>query len=224
MYSAAFRGDGPTDELKSAFKRMKAAGCTVLVTGELSEPAQRQITRRVMGDPRMDRARVLALLGQAPDADEWFPGDVTSADPDAHVIEIEDEDRSAAAASAPDELPPLPERSDLAGDLANRIDTILEGRNLLPPQLRVVVAPAYYDPSAEETIVQLVSVLNRIDGMTFLYLPRASVDELDPAVTGRVDGIIDIRTKHADEPEHRWIVMEDGLDEKIETEWFPVEK
>lgn len=232
MYSAIFRGDGPVDDVRSAFMRMKATGCTILVVGELSEPAQCQLSRRVMGEPNMDRTRILAQLGQPSDVESWFPGDVTPESDDSHVIEIEDAGRSAsaAAASSSEEPSPLPERSDLASELAERIDAILEGRDLEPPELRVVAASAYYDPSAGQTIEQLVSVLNLIDGMTFLFLPRASVDDLDSALTDRVDALIDVRTKHADQPEHRWILFDEELEKNLDadengfkTEWLPVD-
>lgn len=205
------------DELQGAFRRLKRRGCSVLVVGELSEPAQRQVSRRVMGAPELDRLRILVLLGRTPEADGWFPEGVSPSATGSHVIEIEDAGRSAAATV--EETPPLPERPDLAGDLAERFDAILDQRDTSPGEVRVVIAPAYYDPSAGELLERLGSLMNLIDGMTYLFLPRAAVDDLDPALTDTVDALVEVRTKRAGEPEHRWILLEENL----ETEWIPVQ-
>ena len=220
MESASFRGGGPVDDLSDALGHLKKAGCSVLVVGDLAGPVQRLVSKRVMGEPGLDRVRILATVGRLSGASEWFPGHVSTASSDSHVIDLEGFDRSTASTSTREDAI----RPDVTSDAVERFDVRLQAAleehpDTKPEELRVVIAPASYSSLSDETIDEFIASVNAVDGLTYLFLPGKQIWDLETEWADRVDALMDVRTDHLGTPEHRWVI----LDERLESGWLPVQ-
>ena len=219
MVPPVSRGVSSVDELNAALYRLKRDGCTVLVGGDVPELVQRVFSRRVMGEPGVYRLRILALLGRTPDPDDWFPGLVTARSNDSHLVDLQDYDRNMAAV-APQVEEPLPARNaeHVAGTVEESVEGFLRDRYPLPEELRLVAAPGHGQLASTRTIHELVEVLADIEGVTYLVLPERSPRTIDDNVLEQVDAFVMVRPRYPGEPEHRWIIFEEG----IETGWLPL--
>jgi len=109
---------GPDSTLSAALAELDD-GCSVLVTGDVSEEAYRVASSRYFGAPHRCRQRVLALTtggAEAPDA--WFPDGVDAADDDdATVVRLDGAVRDPTVASgwdasSPDAVDPVSDGTD----------------------------------------------------------------------------------------------------------------
>lgn len=226
------RGETSVEDLRLAFRKLKSHGCVVLVCGDLPGPVQRVVSRRVMGDPSLRRVRFLALLTAPGTVDEWFPGAVSAADADVRVLDFSDRTRGVAArpdrrSTGTDREPPgrRPAHGAVVEELAASVSELTRERELAPEQLRVVVVPVDTRPTGRgsRAVLDLLSLLDSLDGMSYVFVPGRSVSDLAPEFRERADACIDVRADCVDDPEHRWIISGDVTGDVVETEWIPVE-
>ncbi|MXR42358.1 hypothetical protein GRX01_13545 [Halobaculum sp. WSA2] len=115
---------GPESTLSAALAELDD-GCSVLVTGDVSDEAYRVASSRYFGAPHRRRQRVLALTtggAEAPDA--WLPDGVDAADDDAAVVRLDGAVRdptvaSGSDASATDAVDPTSDVTDLTSDVTD---------------------------------------------------------------------------------------------------------
>ena len=219
MLPSSSRGGVSVEELNAALYRLKRDGCTVLVGGDVPELIQRLFSQRVMGESGAYRLRVLALLGRTPDPDDWFPGSTTARSKDSHLVDLQDADRNMAAV-APQVEDSLPTRDaeGVVETVEKSVDDFLRNRYPLPEELRLVAAPGHGQLADTKTIHELVEVLADIEGMTYLVVPEWSPRTIDDEVLEHVDAFVMVRPQDPGEPDHRWIIFEEG----IETGWLPL--
>lgn len=224
------RGETSIEDLRIAFRTLKARGCAVLVCGDLPGPVQRQVSRRVMGDPSLRRVRLLALLAAPETVDEWFPGAVSAADDDVRVLDFSDRTRGVAAwpdrrSTDADHAGRRPGHGAVVEELACSVSELTRGRDLAPEHLRVVVTPVdnCCTGRGSRAVLDLLCLLDSLDGMGYVFVPGAGVADLAPEFRERADACIEVRTECVGGPEHRWIIPGDVAGTAVETDWILVE-
>ncbi|WP_135827411.1 DUF7504 family protein [Halorussus halobius] len=199
-------------DLRDRLQTLKQFGCTVLVTGNVSEEVSREMTRKLLGSPEESRTRILALTDQdRGDVPDLLPGDVTASDGDVYVA---DYGGTRAASPASVESSDADWRCDdldvLRGRLCETIATAkMASSGFESGELRVSVFTlssllARHDSAAVEQFVSTVADHVRgVRGMGHFHLPVAD----DAEVVRRLAPLFDVRIELRETrgaPEQRW--------------------
>lgn len=204
-------------DLADVLPALKRRGCSLLITGEVSDRVSMVASRRLFGSADRDRRRVVGLTRQAArKPNRWFPADVDRTAETTTVVELAE---SAEGASDADE--PAERVRPVREDVEAAVDRVVGGDSLDPGQLRVgvySVSPLVGRFGREPVFALLeaiADVVTEYRGMGHVHLPwddgARVVEALDPLFDARIE----LRQVPAagPTPEQRWHVDE------LTTEW-----
>lgn len=246
---ATLRSHGPSPEFTTALTLLERWGVTLLLVGEVDDAAMQKVTRRMMGDPTIDRYRVLALLNDN-DPGEYLPRTVTPGQADVSVLRYPYGRGGVATHPSDEPFDRTADRSErgileeIHQDLRTACDELAgpadpgDGQStsgFRPGELRVVVDSI--QPLVEAVGVTRVQEWLLDDPVPTLRGPRfrgrthwiyyespdhSSVHTLmaDP---GLFDVLVRVRRRQG-HVEHQWVLRPDRfphIETRIESPWMP---
>lgn len=227
------RGDETTVGLDfaGALGELKHAGCTLFVTGNVTESVCAAQARKLFGDPSVSHERVLVVTDTVhAQSSEYLPDDVSTDSQSVHLVDYRaplrsgtvTQDGQSDAATTSSSVDSV----DIVRDsVLETLDSIQSRREpARPSELRVGVVTLsglldQYGLDETESFVEAVSTAVReARGMGFFYLPVPTSDPAIDALAPLFDVHVEMRTHGGDTPEHRWNLSDYGLI----TEWLPL--
>lgn len=217
-------GEGSSPTIAATLRRLKREGATLLVTGEVGAAVRAQQTRRLLGSPREERARLLALADESAAAN-YLPAPVAPTDDRVTVVEHDASVRSGAAASA-EPLPREATADPLADFHAATLAGIAAERDahgpFAPAELRVglvglgTLVDRHGLDRTGRAVRSLGETVTGHRGMYHCHLAgpadAAEATALEPAFDARID----LRHRGGLPPEQRWSFLDSGES----TEWM----
>ena len=220
MDELLYRGGEPGSEFADRLEELKQQGCNVLVGGTLPEAIQQRISQRAMGDPDCDRCRILVLVGVTTNPSEWFPDGLTPESDTVHFISVGDANRSATSTEASTtQSSPIETPNELAAEIETQLASKLSEIETDPDELRVVIGPGSRDFSCDlDCIDSIVDTMNKVDGTSYLFLPREDPKRIEANLCNDVHILVDVRTPNVGAPVYQWTLVESG----IESHWMSI--
>lgn len=220
LQRASFRGDSSGQEFQEVLKQFKRDGCTLLVTGAVSEDVTVQATRTLLGAPDAERKRVIALAdSRRENVDERLPSGVDVDDPDVWVIDQHADARSVPVAAQSSDLE-LPTPTADENELRHLREEVIVAINyfdeaeagLAPSELRLSVSSlgrlVHEHGTSEVTrfVRSVTAMIRGVRGMAHFHLPRQDDDEVVDQLSPLFDARIELRKRDGLPTEQRWHV------------------
>lgn len=188
-------------EFDGVLKRLKHAGCNLLVTGRVPEAVTARATRLFLGSPSQRRRRVVALTDTTQDdVAALLPGAARPDDDDVRVVDHRNGERTAAAVESADSNAKLPTDGlrTLREDVHESVDELLAAPGPVEPgelRLSVVTLRVLVDRHGVDAVRSFVDDVGRqvtdVDGMAHYHLPipddAEAVERLEPAFDARIE-------------------------------------
>lgn len=228
------RGGDDARTVAERLEELKERGCVAVATGAVPTDAMQAVTRRMFGDPTLDRRRLFVTFGQVSEPAGWLPGDLTVDDETVAFRDRSDAARVAAAGTtAPGDGPAPP--PDASFDPAKpHLDAvtgeILDVADGLPSRgsgrLRVVVLRPDHlitdhqrqSPEPIEEFVERLRVLmQRFGGMGLLVVAKSDEDSLVEALLDAVD--LQFRVRKEWSFVEQQVVIGPGSRDPFTTDW-----
>lgn len=244
---ATRRGSRLSPEFTKALTMLEGWGVSLLLAGEVDEAAMQTVTRRLLGDPTIDRYRILALLNDN-DPAEYLPQQVTPGQADVRVLQYPSARSAVSATTSGDRFDQSAEGSGMlevmnqdlistCEELARTASTQDEQSTsgFRPGELRVVVDSL--QPLIEAAGLDRVKEWLQNDPIPNLRGPRfrgrshwmyyGSTDDSRVQTLMADPGLFEIlvrvrRRQH--HVEHQWVLRPDRfphIETHIETPWMP---
>ena len=220
MDKLVYRGGGSGSEFAERLEELKQQGCNVLVGGTLTEAIQQRICQRAMGESDLDRCRILVLVGTTTNPGEWFPDGLSPESDTVHFINVGDTNRSATSTEASTtQSPPIETPNELSAEIETQLASKLSEIETDPDELRVVIGPGSENFSCDpDCIDSIVDTMNKVDGTSYLFLPREDTGRIEANLCNDVHILVDVRTPNVGAPVYQWTLVESG----IESHWMPI--
>lgn len=222
------------DDFADTLHELKDKGCLLLVTGDVSAGARAKQTRRLFGDPMIDRERVLVLTDT--DRTQYIdnlPNGLSPDHPSVHLLNYREPLRTEtdSESSVPETHTPIGSEPEVTvdglSDLREAItDTIAaietHSTSLTSGELRICLTDLsilldLYGIDATESFVQAFGTVVRDSrGMGFCYLSVANDDPIVRSLLPFFDIHIELR-ESSDAVSHRWHLPAYDLS----SEWLP---
>ncbi|MFD1513682.1 DUF7504 family protein [Halomarina rubra] len=223
-------GDGGSPRFAAALRRLKREGARLLVTGEVNAAVHARQTRLLLGSPREERVRVLALVGGSSPS-RFLPDGVAPTDDDVAVVTHGDTRSTAADVSSTDADVSPSSAGEFPTDRLDGFSAAVQSAvdcqrtvhgPLSPAELRVGVVGAggLLDGTGVDRVTRTLDALGEcvVDrrGMFHCHV-SGPVDAPETAALGAAfDARIDLRQRDGLPPEQRWTLP--ALDES--SEWM----
>jgi hypothetical protein len=225
------------DDFASTINELKHSGCVLLLTGDVSAVVQAKQTRRLFGDPAIDRERVLVLTDTARTKYiDNLPDGLSPDHPSVHLLNYREPLRAETdgESSVPDTPILVASDSETAtvSDLADLHETItdtitaIETRStfLAAGKLRIgltdlgVLLDLYGTDRTESFVQSIGTIVRDRRGMGFFYLAAANDDPIVQSLLPYFDIHIALHESPSAPARHRWYLPEYDLT----SGWLPV--
>ncbi|MFC5972022.1 hypothetical protein ACFPYI_11840 [Halomarina salina] len=217
-------GDGGSPAVAATLQRLKREGASLLVTGEVGRAVRAQQTRRLLGSPSEERARVLALADDSSPS-QYLPHPVTPTDDRVTVVEHADPLRSGATASA--EPAPLNASVDPLADFHAATLAAIDAEGdapgaFAPAELRVglvglgTLTDRYGPERCGRVVRSLGAAVREHRGMYHCHVAGPTAAPTVRTLQSAFDARIDLRQRDGLPPEQRWSF----IDSDESTEWM----
>lgn len=227
-------GDGIGRDFATTLEELKHRGCSLLVTGDVDSRTRAKQTRRLFGDPTIDRERVLVLT----DTDrrqciDTLPPGMTPDHPSVHLLNYHEPSAVSVRADADESGVSSRLESETAvdglTDLRDAItDTIVgiqtRATFLAAGALRLgltdlsVLLDLYGIDATKSFVRTTSSEIRDARGMGFCYLSEPSDDPIVRSLLPFFDIHIELREPTANPARHRWHLCAYDLS----SAWLPV--
>lgn len=229
----SYRGGRDTRSIAERLEALKEQGCVTFVTGEAPPTAMQVVCRRMLGDPNLDRKRLLVTFRRGVTPGNWLPADLTE---DHHTVDVRDRSaavrevaeryqrRTGGPTNEDDHLELAKQHLDaVAGDVVDVAADLLVRR---PGRLRVaVLRPDHLFPSPrrqslemlEDFVARLRTLMQQFGGMAVLVVPSGDDERIANEIRERVDVQFEVR-KQPSFVEQR-VTLAPGTEESLRSEW-----
>lgn len=203
-------------------RTLKRQGCTLLITGAVSERVTAKATKRLLGDPHRDRKRLLVFTDASPAHIETslLPG-IRRTDSSVKIIQSCGNDRGNL--SATDEEHPSSTDGEskldcLRGELAqavNYFDEVADG--LGRAELRVSIdsleqlLEAYDRPVTKQFLRATTALVRGVHGIQHVHLPMPDESPVVQELSPLFDARIELRKRGTLVAEQRWHVPQHDI-------------
>ena len=223
------------DDFASTLDELKHSGCALLLTGDVSATVRATQTRRLFGDPAIDRERVLVLTDTTRTKYiDNLPDGLSPDHPSVHLLNYRALLRADGESSVPDtpilaasdpETATVSDLDDLHETITDTITTI-ETRStfLAAGKLRIgltdlgVLLDLYGIDRTESFVQSIGTIVRDRRGMGFFYLAAANDDPIVQSLLPYFDIHIALHESPSAPARHRWYLPEYDLT----SGWLPV--
>jgi hypothetical protein len=225
------------DDFSSTLDELKHSGCVLLMTGDVSAGVRATQTRRLFGDPTIDRERVLVLTDTARTKYiDNLPDGLSPDHPSVHLLNYREPLRAETGSDSSVPDTPIIAESDSAtatvSDLDNLHDSItdtitaIETRStfLAAGKLRIgltdlgVLLDLYGIDRTESFVESIGTIVRDCRGMGFFYLAAANDDPVIQSLLPYFDIHIALHESLSTSARHRWYLP----DYDLTSGWLPV--
>lgn len=215
-----FRGGTVEDQqvFRARLAEMKQTGCSVLVTGNLSDSVRAKHMQRALGNSTHRQI----LVSNYEDANRFLPESVSPGDQNVRVIRSNDAKRTVETAdqntsTGSDYLQDL---RTLRNNIWDATDDLHEYGELSAGDLRVSVDSLETFLGGQSSVKEFMTDVSRhvalVNGITYFYLERPTDSAVVKDLSSLVDARIECRSEDSDE--HRWVLP----DEEVSSDWLPL--
>ncbi|PSP80256.1 hypothetical protein BRC81_03470 [Halobacteriales archaeon QS_1_68_20] len=230
----SYRGGDDARSVADRLEELKEQGCVAVATGGVPTDAMQSVTRRMFGDPTLDRRRLFVTFGQVSRPADWLPEDLTT---DHETVVFRDRSDGARVATTqsteqdgrpgpPDAAsfdPAKPHLDAVTGDVLDVADelpargpgrlrvVVLRPDHLLDERQRGSAAPI------EEFVDRLRILMQRFGGMGLLVVSKPDDDGLVEALLDVVD--LQFRVRKEWSFVEQQVVIDPGARDPFTTGW-----
>lgn len=226
--------DGIGRDFAATLEELKHRGCSLLVTGDVDSRTRAKQTRRLFGDPTIDRERVLVLTDTSRrQCIDTLPPGMTPDHPSVHLLNHR-ESRAVSVWAASDEadvssrlesetgvdgLTGLRDAiTDTIAGIQTRTTFLAAGALRLGLTDLSVLLDLYGIDATKSFVRATSSEIRDARGMGFCYLSVSSDDPIVRALLPFFDIHIELREPAANPTRHRWHLCAYDLS----SAWLPV--
>lgn len=218
------------EDFPATLNELKHRGCVILMTGDVGAGLRSKQTRRLFGDPTIDRERVLVLTDTARmQYIDNLPNGLSPDHPSVHLLNYREPLRAEA-----NDADTIPVDSDSAtvSELVDLQDTVIDtitaieadSTPLAAGKLRLgltdlsVLIDLYGIDRAESFVQYVGDTVRDHRGMGFFYLAVANDDPIVQSLLPYFDIHIALRESLSHPASHRWSLPEYDMT----SGWLPV--
>ena len=208
------------DFLADHLAKQKRSGCNILLTGDVSVTAVARMSRRLMGDPSVERQRVLALSSwNCQDINMLLPVGINASDPTVRIVGCCEARQSMAHSSVVEHSRTVVANEDCLDEFSSAIHAAVEKcysseDQCIPGELRLFVATLSFlvdrfNIDLVEEFCRTVSAhVKNKRGIGAYYFPVANDSKSISALSSYHDIHIEMKEQKGRKPKYRWQFLE----------------
>jgi hypothetical protein len=226
------RNDVVGEDFPSILNELKHMGCVLLMTGDVGASVRTRQTRRLFGDPTIERERILVLTDTVrTQYIDNLPNGLSPDHPSVHLLNYREPLRAQTEAESPAPDPATPDLGDsdletaTVDDLTDLRETIMDtitvietdSTPLAAATLRLgltdlsVLLDLYGIDRVESFVGSVGDAVRDHRGMGFFYLAVANDDPVVQSLLPYFDIHIALRESPSAPATHRWYLPEYDL-------------